>query len=57
MHWIPFVLMLIAAIIFMLAHWNVPRAWVTQPLGLFFLTVGLMAQFIIAVDGYRVLVD
>ena len=57
MHWIAFVLMLIAAIIFMLAHLAVPRRWVTTNLALFFLTLGLMAHFIISTNGYRVLVD
>lgn len=57
MHWIPFVLMFVAAVIFMLAHLGVTRRWISTNLGLFFVTVGLMAHFIISADGYRVLVD
>lgn len=57
MHWIAFILMAVALVIFVLAHLGVTRRWVTIPLGLAFATAGLMAHFIIQADGYRVLVD
>jgi len=46
MQWLAAVLAVVAMVIFMLAHFNVPRSWITIPLGLTFLTAAWMIQLI-----------
>jgi uncharacterized membrane protein len=48
MHWLPFVLMVIAAVLFLVSAWR-PAIYHPRfvPLGLAFLTAGLIFEFII----------
>jgi hypothetical protein len=57
MHWLPFVLMVIAGVLFLLAAWrpaiHAPRF---VPLGLAFLTAGLIFEFIIKTSSGLIVV-
>jgi hypothetical protein len=57
MHWIPFVLAVVALVIFVAAYFGVSRKWANVALGLAFVTLSWMLVLILATDGGRIVID
>jgi hypothetical protein len=58
MHFIPFIVLLIAALAFLL-NWadTTPRRFASIPLGLCLLTIGIILIFVVQLADGRILID